>query len=121
LTTVAKEGVAFAETRKKDLVNFLKKLLKHPYLKTSPELNVFITSDSDFLNFKKKEESLNHVKEKGIFEKLTTAIHNVTKGKPQIPSEQPGNEGVIYNYSVNFTNLHKTLMDLSTSVSKLSH
>jgi len=82
----------FKETRRKDLVNFLKKILKHPALKSSPEVTVFITSDADFVEFRKKEEILNHPKEKGIFEKVTEAFNYYTNRSGHVSGEMNDSE-----------------------------
>lgn len=110
LTTLNKQGAEFAEERKKDLITFLKKCMKHHFLKTVPELTIFLSDDKGFFNFKKREENLNqHKKDRNLLEKITNMVNAATKTIPYHLVEMGEIESQLYNYEVMFSNLFERL------------
>jgi PX domain len=120
LTTVNKEGVEFAETRKKDLAKFLKKCMRHNFLKSTSELSVFLYDDQGFINFKKREESINDRKiDNNLFEKIMSLVNTTVRGNNLPLKELDETENQIYNYEVNLVNLSKRLNMFAESMLKI--
>lgn len=84
--------------------------MRHPFLKTVPELTIFLSDDKGFFNFKKKEENLNqHKKDRNLLEKITNMVNSATKTVPYHLVEMGEIESHLYNYEVMFSNLHQRL------------
>ena len=99
LTTVNQEGLEFAEKRKKELIIFLKKCLSNKFLRTVPELNMFLSDDTGFFNFKKKEENLKqNIRDKNLFEKIQKFVQQATKPTQANMHELNTTESELYNY-----------------------
>lgn len=117
LTAFSKEGVEFAETRKKDLVVFLRKCMQHPFLRNTPEINIFLSDDKGFQDFKKKEQNLQQTKaETSLLSNVSKILNGPTKTNPLVFRELNELESDIHNFEVIFSNLGKRLQFFSTNV-----
>lgn len=89
--------------------------MQHPFLKNTPELNIFLSDEKGFLDFKKKEQALTQNKAAlPILTNISKMLHGATKGKPYHLRELDGAEGDLYNYEVTFMNIKKRLQSFST-------
>ena len=114
LTVVSKESFEFSETRKKELVSFLKKCTKHPFLHSTPELNNFLT-DNDLQLLIKRDQTWNSTpKSAGFWNTVTKMINYTTKrGETQPVFRQiTPLDNELQNYDVMFSNLAKRLHGL---------
>jgi len=117
LTAFNKEGVEFAETRKKELVVFLRKCMQHPFLRNTPEINIFLSDDKGFQDFKKKEQNLQPNKpESSLLSNVSKMLNGPTKTNPLVFRELNELESDIHNFEVLFSNLGKRLQLFSTNV-----
>lgn len=117
LTAFSKEGVEFAETRKKELVVFLRKCMQHPFLRNTPEINIFLSDDKGFQDFKKKEQTLQQNKtEASLLSNMSKMLNGPTKTNPLVFRELNELESDIHNFEVIFSNLGKRLQSFSTNV-----
>jgi len=117
LTAFNKEGVEFAETRKKELVVFLRKCMQHPFLRNTPEINIFLSDDKGFQDFKKKEQNLQQNKpESSLLSNVSKILNGPTKTNPLVFRELNELESDIHNFEVIFSNLGKRLQLFSTNV-----
>ena len=89
LTTINKESAEFSDTRKKELVDFLKKCMQHPFIKTTNEMFTFLTDDKGFHNFIKREQQTDAHRKNfdiwSVWEKVNQVVHlaaKVTHRKP---------------------------------------
>ena len=116
LTAFNKEGLEFAETRKKELVTFLRKCMQHQFLKNTPELNMFLSDDKGFHEFKKKEQNLQqYKKDSSLLANVSKIINSATKGTPYPLRELNDSENELYNNEVTFVNLKRRLQLFSIS------
>jgi len=99
LTTLNQEGSDFSETRRKELINFIKKITDDEFLKYSEEMNCFLFDDSKFAEMKQQSEVLRHSREQGLVKNLYKFLNYATK-KPVAIKEMNENEKEIYNQEV---------------------
>ena len=114
LTVVSKESFEFSETRRKELVSFLKKCTKHPFLQSTVELNNFLT-DNDLQLLIKRDQTWNSTpKSAGFWNAITKMISYTTgRGETQPVFRQiTPLDNELQNYDAIFSNLAKRLHGL---------
>lgn len=112
LTTINKESSEFAETRKKELIDFLKKCMQHPFIQTTEEMFIFLTDDKGFHNFIKKEQQADaHHKNFDIWtiwDKVSQVAAKVTSRKP-VHREMTPLDNELYNHESSLVGLQGRL------------
>jgi len=112
LTTINKESSEFSETRRKELIDFLKKCMQHPFLQTTEEMFIFLTDDKGFHSFIKKEQQADaHHKNFDIWtiwDKVSQVASKVTSRKP-IHREMTPLDNELYNHESSLVSLQARL------------
>ena len=109
LTTLNQEGAEFSETRRKQLITFMKKLTQDEFLRHTEEVNCFLFDDSKFIEMKQESE-LRPSKDQGLVQKLSKLFNYNNKKSIVGIKEMNENEKKIYNYEV-FLNITLVKME----------
>jgi len=91
--------------------------MQHPFLRNTPEINIFLSDDKGFQDFKKKEQNLQQTKaETSLLSNVSKILNGPTKTNPLVFRELNELESDIHNFEVIFSNLGKRLQFFSANV-----